>query len=276
MVYMKIESMGFKILLFMILLMPSLACSQNREKDNPWASPEYKDPVPWPAGRVNFCFQGDFTDSSKLLFKRAMSSWDSTTPVWFNESLCGEGVYRINLTISQDYMIYSTLGYDPGDSNYMHIFTPDIIGFQAVAHELGHCLGLLHEHQRPDRDRYVKILWDNLDKKCLNQFVSHDNPLYLEESFPFDYKSIMSYGQYTCTKDDELPNMLALDDDWNFRIGPSSWFPNELDREKIRAIYDPHYIYGHQDDAGDDGGGNGDPDDLESIHDNNNNLIFKI
>ena len=33
---------------------------------------------------------------------------------------------------------------------------------RVVTHELFHVLGRLHEHQRQDRDYYVKIMWDNI------------------------------------------------------------------------------------------------------------------
>ena len=63
----------------------------------------------------------------------------------------------------------------------------------AVAtHELLHAMGVFHEQSRMDRDKYVRILTQNIKSPFASQFRKHQN----SDTFgiPYDYKSIMHYG----------------------------------------------------------------------------------
>ena len=59
-------------------------------------------------------------------------------------------------------------------------------------HELGHAIGLFHEHTRLDRDNYVQILWDNVEDKYENNFklYPHDNST---KHIQYDFESVMHY-----------------------------------------------------------------------------------
>ncbi|GIY81807.1 zinc metalloproteinase nas-8 [Caerostris darwini] len=71
----------------------------------------------------------------------------------------------------------------------------------SAVHEIGHALGLWHEHSRSDRDDYLEIIWSNIKPGAERNFfklLPWQNNLLGEE---FDYKSIMLYGEYAFAKD---------------------------------------------------------------------------
>ncbi|KAF5706578.1 hatching enzyme [Fusarium mundagurra] len=65
------------------------------------------------------------------------------------------------------------------------------------AHELGHVIGLTHEHQRPDRDQYIRILTDRIEADSLDQFTIHPGA---DVHLPFDYNSVMLYDSKAFAK----------------------------------------------------------------------------
>lgn len=66
-----------------------------------------------------------------------------------------------------------------------------------ATHELLHAIGMTHEHQRPDRDSYIKVNVANLKDKGLENINSKHDISDLAEKSTFDYGSIMMYPNYT-------------------------------------------------------------------------------
>ncbi len=60
---------------------------------------------------------------------------------------------------------------------------------RSILHEIGHAVGLWHEHTRPDRDAFVEVLWDNIQ---LDEHYNF-NVQVGEMIGPYDYESVMHY-----------------------------------------------------------------------------------
>eukprot|EP00096_Caligus_rogercresseyi_P007284 TRINITY_DN25100_c0_g1_i1.p1 TRINITY_DN25100_c0_g1~~TRINITY_DN25100_c0_g1_i1.p1 ORF type:complete len:320 (+),score=-0.73 TRINITY_DN25100_c0_g1_i1:158-1117(+) len=69
-----------------------------------------------------------------------------------------------------------------------------------ILHEVLHALGFYHEHSRPDRDKYIKIVSSNVKKGKLNNFAKKTFDRRVAE-FSYDYDSIMHYSTLSFSKD---------------------------------------------------------------------------
>ena len=104
-----------------------------------------------------------------------------------------------------------------------------------IAHELVHALGFDHEHNRPDRDDWIEINFDNvidgefnIDFKILNQTQFKDL------GTPYDYESIMHYHYSAHAKNNSLVTIRAIKTPFGIGINQNL---SELDVQEIRTLY---------------------------------------
>lgn len=73
-------------------------------------------------------------------------------------------------------------------------------GIGSTAHEFGHALGLWHEQSRSDRDNYVYINSQYVQKDKNNKTLTNfhkfaSNEILFENVIPYDFGSIMHYPE---------------------------------------------------------------------------------
>ncbi|MDX2347142.1 MAG: M12 family metallopeptidase [Legionella sp.] len=80
-----------------------------------------------------------------------------------------------------------------------------------VAHELGHLIGLWHEQARLDRDKYIKVAWENIDNAHYHNFKKRAGEGQNQGSY--DYDSIMHYSETAFSQNEKptlIPRMLGV------------------------------------------------------------------
>jgi hypothetical protein len=168
-------------------------------------SPIDTDIQPWKDGIITFTISGNVPDHLIPVIKGAMNVWESVCNIRFVET--PEGEYKIEMwdkfalsesTYGSRKTKSGELGLKIGKipESYFNYYN------MVLLHELGHCLGMTHEQERSDRDKYVTIHWDNIIEPCKKSFIIRHNGLIDESKFGYDVDSIMHYSSYFCAKND--------------------------------------------------------------------------
>ena len=153
---------------------------------------------PWPGGRIPYAFIGDFTESQKELIQIGMRRWEQASNYTIKfipaEKTHGPTYYIIKKTSGDLAVSSSTVGYY-FIGNYVYFSDIGAEDLLIILHELGHCLGLVHEHQRPDRDKYVTVFFNNIEKRYANNYYirSTIHFIYQYQKWLYDYNSVMHY-----------------------------------------------------------------------------------
>ncbi|XP_044003802.1 tolloid-like protein 1 isoform X2 [Aphidius gifuensis] len=163
----------------------------------------------WDHGVIPYEIDGNFSGAHKALFKQAMRHWENFTCIKFVERVNREHPNYIVFT-ERPCGCCSFVG-KRGNGPQAISIGKNCDKFGIVVHELGHVVGFWHEHTRPDRDRHVQIIRDNIMTGQEYNF----NKLTHEEvdsiGLPYDYDSIMHYAKNTFSKGTYLDTILPME-----------------------------------------------------------------
>ncbi|GBN72902.1 Astacin [Araneus ventricosus] len=103
-----------------------------------------------------------------------------------------------------------------------------------ILHEMAHTVGIIHEHDRPDRDKYIKILPQNIPEEWQSQYEksSYED---IQILGPYDYYSVMHYP--IPAPRTGLPSFEVLQKGIDLsRIGQRAG-QTQIDKDKIKRLY---------------------------------------
>jgi len=182
----------------------------------------------WTGGRVYYTFGTTITNNNwKDLWRRAARIWETGAKIEFIE---------LNASELPSHPNFVTVIKIPGNASYSEIGEGNY--YVAIAkwslpillHEMGHVLGLIHEHQRSDRNVYVRVGSCVRPDDCKLERASINVT-------PYDFDSLMHYSKDQQGTDTIVP--LPPNTHKGSTIGKATR-PSEKDR---RAI---HWAYGRR------------------------------
>jgi len=146
-------------------------------------------PKYWPKGKVPFSVAPELQGTNEeRAIKLAIEEYSKKTPIRFTPREPEDENYVEFVRGTENCL--SNLGMIGGRQK---IILAQGCDKGKVIHEMMHAIGFLHEQNREDRDKYLQILWQNIDEEFHLQFkkIKSRNDSILKTGF--DFTSIMLY-----------------------------------------------------------------------------------
>nr|XP_014968347.2 astacin-like metalloendopeptidase [Macaca mulatta] len=186
----------------------------------------------WPTGgggvvEVPFLLSSKYDEPSRQVILEALAEFERSTCVRF---VAYQG-QKDFISIIPMYGCFSSVGRSGGMQVVSLAPTCLQKGRGIVLHELMHVLGFWHEHARADRDRYIRVNWNEILPGFEINFIKSRSSNMLT---PYDYSSVMHYGRLAFSRRG-LPTITPL---WapSVHIG-QRWNLSASDITRVLKLY---------------------------------------
>ncbi|CAI5442250.1 unnamed protein product [Caenorhabditis angaria] len=182
----------------------------------------------WPNARIPYAISPHYSSHERALLAKAVKQYHEKTCIRFVPRQPGETDY---LFIGKVDGCFSEVGRTSG----VQVLSLDngCMEYATIIHEMMHVVGFYHEHERWDRDNFIDIIWQNIDRGALDQFGKVDLSKTSYYGQPYDYKSILHYDSLAFSKNG-FPTMLPKTK--AATIGNARDF-SDVDIAKINRMY---------------------------------------
>ncbi|KAL3068704.1 hypothetical protein niasHT_032120 [Heterodera trifolii] len=157
----------------------------------------------WPLLTIPFSFHSIIPDKLRQEIHFAIQLWNRNTCLSMVEhGPSSPGIQFINVS-GKGCSSWVGRRSEPTHQQQIYLEYPDCYLSGIIAHEIGHALGLTHEHQRYDRDTYVWYIADNVKLEKIGNFDKLATERSEDHKTPYDLGSVMHYGAKGASTNDK-------------------------------------------------------------------------
>lgn len=187
----------------------------------------------WTGGNVYYTFDANVSAAKQKAFLDGAKEWATFANLHFIPHTLEPNYFTVieNPSLGGGQSAVGMVG----GQQFLQI-GPNAWNRGTICHELGHTLGLIHEHQRSDRDSFITILTENIFPGDQPNFIKLTNS---RNQGAYDFLSVMHYARNAFSTDPDLNTMEPLPAYSQFLniLGQGDPVLTPLDRAGMAAIY---------------------------------------
>ena len=189
------------------------------------------DAVLWPHGRIPYVIDPGFSSHSWWDIHDAIEEWNTKTVVHLQYRTTELDYVRFRPTTER---CRSSVGKVGGEQSIWWAQDRGQCGEKSsLLHEIGHTVGMWHEHQRTDRDEYLTVREEGLLETARKWIVENDHPAHGH----YDFASVMHYQPLSHSRDG-LPVLESIPPGIQIRPPGGGLSPGDI--EKVAILYHSH------------------------------------
>jgi len=184
----------------------------------------------WPGAKVPYVITSSIGQRGREAIKEAIAEYHKHTCLRFHPRT-NEDTY---ISFFRGSGCSSPVGYRRGRVNQISLAAA-CWWTGTTIHEIGHSMGFHHEQNRPDRDKFVVINWNNIQQGLAFAFYKQPAEKIDSLGTPYDLESTMHYGTYAFSKN-RRPTITVKDSSKQHLIRDNRGF-SKIDIIQLNLMY---------------------------------------